>query len=241
MTLETSPSDFATISPSPATPSSKATKTLLGAGFALTVGLFVWICMGIASSAWLAWQVPLLESDLAHASWLSSPTVALHFSEEPMAYALATGLMLIGVAVGIAKNSLTPALVAGFLFTSVHLGAGKETVVRMGVLDDVIKVGCYVQELKECHKMLGAPSDGLNSRYGLNSQHSAWYASEREKAVTSKQESMASLYSLPGMALIRAPLHFGHAQRLKEKLALQRKAVLALQRAGLPSSTLPAR
>lgn len=231
MPLDSDPSDFATVPPSRATPSSKATKTLQGAGFALTVGLFMWICAGIATSAWLAWQVPLLESDLAHASWLSSPTVALRFSEGPLAYAFAAGLMLTGIATGIAKNSLAPALVAGFLVTSVHLGAGKEAVVRMGVLDDVIKIGCYVPELKECHKMLGAPSEGLTSRYAPGPLHSAWYAAERAKVVTSKQESLASLYSLPGMALIRAPLHFGHAQRLKEKLALQRKAVLALQRA----------
>lgn len=228
MPLDSGPTEFVKAPPPRDTLSSKADKVLHGAALTFGMGMLPGILVGLATCAWLAWQAPLLESELAQASWLSSPTVALHFSEGPMAYALAAGLMLTGIAAGIAKNSLALALATGFLVTSVHIGAGKEAVVRVGILEDAIKVGCYVPELKECHEMLGVPVETLRSRYDEH-QRSSWYVSEQAKVVAQDQEQMALSYSLPGMALIRAPWHLGHAQQLKDKLSSQRAGVLALQ------------
>lgn len=76
--------------------------------------------------------------------------------------------------------------------------------------------------------MLHLPKDGAQSMYLDKNEpakwtvHQDWYRQARSKAVSSGQEQLAGLLSVPGAVLFRAPLYWDLANELAEKVNQQR-------------------
>lgn len=206
----------------------------VGAGLVLALfGTFTLMGLaGLAVLGYLAWQVPLTAEDLRHASWLSSHTTALHFSTGPMGYAFAGIAVLMGLVVSISKQTPLPAVVGGCMALALQLGMGEASVVRIGVLEGTIRIGCYVPQTEECRAMLGLPQDpAIRSMYPSRGEPASafgaapWYVQARKAVVSLEQEKRAAWSSIPGMAVLRAWRYGGSAPRLQALLAEQRAQV----------------
>jgi hypothetical protein len=220
---------------------------LLGiAMLVLNVGAALWFCAGRLALMRLGLDVPLTAEDLAHASWLGSPTSALHFTAGPMAWGLIASIVLMGLACAWARQSVVPVVAGLFLLFVLGFGDGEETATRIGILDGVVKVGCYVPASAECRDLLGLPRGDARSMYVPPAQRengplfADWYTAARKQVVSERQESLAAWESLPGIALLRAPLHWGHAAQLKTLLDAQRAEVQRLKQTASLAAT-PAR
>lgn len=198
------------------------------AEFATTSALVVvglWLLVAGLSAIWLAYQVPITDTDLAQASWLPSYTTATHFSGI-MAWAMGFTVLLMGLGISFAKQSLLPCLASAALLCGVSLNS-EQLMVRIGIATDTIKVGCFVYEAKECRVMQGLPAMEAPSRYGEDGLNADWYVTARQKAVTARPTDVA-LQSIPGWAYLQAPLYVTDAPRIKAKLEQQRADLAAL-------------
>jgi len=206
----------------------------VGAGLVLALvrSLALMALAGLTVLGYLAWQVPLTAEDLRHASWLSSPTTALHFSTGPMGYAFTGIAVLMGLAVSLSKQTPLPAVVGGCMALALQLGMREASVVRIGVLEGTVRIGCYVPQTAECRAMLGLPPDpAIRSMYPSRGEPASafgaapWYVQARKAVVSLEQEKRAAWSSIPGMAVLRAWRYGGSAPRLQALLAEQRAQV----------------
>lgn len=208
---------------------------LLGRELAYTgLGLFVvWSVLGVISVAWLAAIVPLSAQDMAQASWLGSPATALHFSTGPLGWLVVTAALVLFNGMALVLGSPRPLMVAILWGAAGYWGLSEATSVRVGVLDDTIRLGCFVEDSKECFEMLNLPAQHAPSMYApaneANVIYADWYLTQRRQKVTPAQEQLARMYSLPGGAWLRAPLYLGRGAELAQKLQSQREAVTAYQ------------
>lgn len=206
---------------------------LLGAGT-------LWLCLGRLTLMSLSLNVPLTAEDLAYTSWLGSPTTALYVTAGLMAWGLIALILLTGLACGWARDSVAPLFWALFLLIVLGFGDGEEAATRIGILDGVVKVGCYVPASAECRDLLELPQGDARSMYTPPAQRkngplfADWYTAARKQVVTERQESLAAWESFPGVVLLRAPLHWGRSAELKQLLHTQRTEVQRLR--GLPGS-----
>lgn len=197
-------------------------------GFAILIAgaaVLLWLLAIALSATWLAYQVPVTAADLAQASWLPSYVTATHFSGA-LAWAVACSLLLVGLALGITKQTIAPGLSAVVLACGVLLNS-EQLMVRIGIATDTVKVGCFVSETKECRRMLGLP-DNFPSRYLEDGKEAPWYVAEREKVVTARPVDIAQ-QSMPGWALLNAPRFVFDAPKINAKLKQQRAALAALK------------
>lgn len=216
----------------------KASRTetlVLAAGGALMLLLSLWLLTGVVAQVWLAWLVPLSAQDLAHASWLSSPTTALHFTTGFPAVVFCTALALMALVISAAKGSVAPLVPAALVIASVLVGSNEAAVARIGILEGTVRIGCYVPETSECRGMLGLPAQAsAPSQYAhpggpLTTSEAPWYLAQRKAVVSPALESRAAWMSVPGRALWVAPLYFAQAPRLRRLVTQQRADVLRMQ------------
>lgn len=198
------------------------------AGLAIFAAVGLWLLVASLCAMWLAYQVPITDTDLAQASWLPSYTTATHFSGF-MAWAMGFTVLLMGLGIAFAKQSLLPCLASAALLCGVSLNS-EQLMVRIGIATDTIKVGCFVYEAKECRVMQGLPAMEAPSRYGDDGLNADWYVTARQKAVTARPTDVA-LQSIPGWAFLQAPLYVTDAPRIKAKLEQQRADLAALKAA----------
>lgn len=216
------------------TPGQRLTAWALG----LVVGLvFLWATVGLLVVGYFAREVPLTKEDLAMASWLGSPTMALHFTSAGfLGPALILTTMLTGVTMGIAKRSVLPMLAASLV--CVPMLVAEPSFVRIGLLDGTVRLGCYVPETRECLDMLGLDSEGAPSRYEAGAD-SAWYAERLKSEVAGVSEWRIVWASFPMGAVMRAPLHMGEADKLRAILQTQRAQVQQFKDAHRLSQSSP--
>jgi hypothetical protein len=202
----------------------------------LLVIIALWVVLGIVTQFWLGIRVPLTDADVSSASWLGSPTTALHFSTGPMAYAVTTALCFMGVAEVILRRNWFSLIFALLLSSAAWVGASETAVMRIGILDDTIKLGCFVETSAECRDMLGLPKSGAVSMYAgadhrmeHSGMHAAWYIRARDAMVSQSQENRSIWTTMPGLAIIRAPVYLFDADTLQNKVLFQRKQLKQLR------------
>lgn len=207
------------------------------ATMAIAIAGLLWVVAGYVSLGVLAHAAPLSEADLKAASWLSSQTTALHFTTGPMAKFVVCAFLGIALLALLFLRNPVP-LIGAFAASACICALNEEAAMRVGVLDGVVRIGCYVPGSAECLKQAGLPAESAPSIYeapgGLKA---AWYQQERRKVVSSQQEVLAGWHSVPGGALLRAPLHLTSGELLKDLLATQRKELDAFKAAALRGKT----
>lgn len=225
------------------TTSSKSSfsNTLLALPFIGLGLLALWALIGVFVIISLNFSVPLSTQDLQEASWLSSPTTSLHFTTGPLLYGLGTTVVIMGLAIAVTKGSLPPLILGSTLFAIAFFCLSEEAHVRIGILDDVVKVGCYIPESRQCLEQLGLDSTGAPSIYPHRESDtqenpgvwSGWYKKRRTEATSNISSTLIALHSIPGLILLRAPFYlpdmFG--ELLKAKLIKQRSEVAELKAA----------
>lgn len=212
--------------------------SLVFAVFLIAVALVVvWVLAGLVSLGLLAYSVPLLDSDLQNASWLGSPSSALHFTKGYVVFALFFTYVGTGLAISLVSGVRSP-IVAGLLMAmALFVGGGERATVRVGILDGTIRIGCYVPESLECKQMLGLPQEGAQSLYkstDSTAEWAPWYAAKRAALESEDLSFRKTFYVQPCGALLRAPLYLGSADTLKELVIKQRQEVADLKKAATP-------
>lgn len=196
------------------------------AGVVMVSVCVLWLAVAAVSAMWLAYQVPLTGDDLVSASWLPSYTTATHFSGF-MAWAMGATMLLMGLAIALAKQSLLPVISSVLILGGLSLNS-EELMVRIGIATDTVKIGCFVYETTECRVMLGLPAGKTQSRYGSDGLNTDWYQAAREKAITANPSDIA-LQSVPGWAFLQAPFYVTDTEALRQKVAQQRSALAQLK------------
>lgn len=192
------------------------------AGVVMVSFCVLWLAVAALSAMWLAYQVPLTGDDLVSASWLPSYTTATHFSGF-MAWAMGATMLLMGLGVGLAKQSILPVISTVLMLVGISLNS-EGLMVRIGIATDTVKIGCFVYETTECRVMLGLPAGKTQSRYGADGLDAGWYQAAREKAITANPSDIA-LQSVPGWAFLQAPFYVTDTESIKQKVAQQRAAL----------------
>lgn len=210
-------------------PSPLTVSPVLTVAGGLLVGMaLLWLIICVGGTLWLSAAVPLTADDLAQASWLGSYSTAMHFSGF-FAKALGATMILMGCGIGLAKQTPLPALTGLLVASAIGLSTGEESMVRVGVAYDTIKIGCFVEESKECRAMLGLPADSARSRYApaadryTGNLNADWYAD----ALGDRDVSVFDLF--PGGYFLRTPFLLTQTAELNAKLEAQRAAVVRLK------------
>ncbi|MEX3984223.1 hypothetical protein AB4Y45_35290 [Paraburkholderia sp. EG287A] len=186
----------------------------------------------LASALWVLHAVPVSAQDLKDASWLYGITDVVHFSS------LFVGLGLTMACMGIFVGSLKRRYI--FVVESVLIGAlisvaGLPTLNFIAAAEGgSAKVGCFVQDTKECHAMLGlAGAVALPSMYVPREQADRTgevYTPAYDKK-TEELRSRADLFMPALSAVGRAPFIAFHTDALNAKLKVQRAEVASLRAA----------
>lgn len=211
---------------------------------ALILPIACWLLTGVGVTWWFALQVPVTALDIAHSSWLGSPTTALHFTAGPVGIAFTALFFCLGMFIAICRCQPVHGIV--FILASVVMDTSltNESFVRIGLLNGGIKIGCYVPEMRECREQLGMPADGAISRRASPAEaksgmgYSQQYLTARGKVVSLEQENAGVFLSLPVSPIVLAPLYLGQTEKLKQILETQRADVAAMQKAA--ASEVPA-
>lgn len=194
----------------------------------IQAAMLCWLLAGLLTLAKLAWLVPLSDLDYAAMSWLGSPRSALRFTTGPVGVLMMSAVFVFGLIISSIDGTWRAASIAALASLVLGFGMGQGAVARIGMYEDVIKIGCFVPESMECRKMLHLPRNGADSMYLTEAQsvkwsnHQDWYRQARSKAVSAGQEQLAGLLSVPGAVLFRAPLYWDKAEELAEKVTMQR-------------------
>jgi hypothetical protein len=203
------------------------------ATMAIAVAGLLWIVAGYISLGVLAHAAPLTEMDLKSASWLSSPNLALHFTGGSRGWFWIGAAWVVALGMLVVRRNAVP-LFGAVAISLVICALDEAAVMRVGALDGVVRIGCYVPGSSECLQLAGLPSQGAPSMYSTpRGQQAEWYSQERIKAVSRQQEVMAGWHSVPGAALLRAPLFLTSGDRLKALLDAQRKELASFKAAAM--------
>jgi len=202
----------------------------------IQAAMVCWLLAGLITLAKLAWVVPLTDLDYDASSWLGSPRSALQLTTGAVGALLISAVFVFGLMLSTIEGTWRAAAIGALVCLSLGFGMGRGAVTRIGIYEDVIKIGCFVPNSLECRDMLHLPKDGALSMYNDKSQptrwtvHQDWYRQARSEEVSSAQEQLAGLLSVPGAVLFRAPLYWNRADELAEKVNLQRAVLHEQQR-----------
>ena len=201
------------------------------------IGFALWIIAGFISLKILAHSAPLTAADIQASSWLSSPTTALHFTTGTMAAAFIAFLLLGGMTMLVLARSPMPLIAAAILSLAINQ-LDQEAATRVGMLDGVIRIGCYVPNSAECRDQMGLPRNDAPSIYATpGGKYADWYQVERQKVVSGEQVRMAGFHSIPFTFLLRAPLYIGAGDQLKTLLEAQRNELSKLKAEAVSSQS----
>lgn len=186
--------------------------------FLLLAGLFI-----VGCECWLAYKVPVSAQDLHDSSWLFA-FAPVDYLTNVIGLGLSFTCLLMGAAIGVAKNSPVPAL-TGIAMALVLYAAGSPTVqLRESVAGGTAKIGCFVWDSKECRQMLGVPVNNARSMYAPRAEadrtgevYEDWYLKARGK--------LEPNLVLPTVPLLKAPYYALHTDELNARLAAQRAEV----------------
>lgn len=208
---------------------------LLATGLVALFFLIVlsWTIVATSICWWFNLKSGLTPQDLSHTSWLGSPALALHFTTSFFSYFLGAALLLMGLAISVARNSIIPAIVSTIMIIF-FAGISEKSATSLGILEGTIKIGCFVESTKECAQMLDLPTAGTYSMYETNPESkgielSARYLAERNKVVTDKTlQTALVMYTFP-LYWIKAPLYLFELDSLQPMINAQRQHVFELQ------------
>lgn len=193
---------------------------------------YLWAIAGMVSLSWLAYSVPLLDSDIAHATVLESKLTILTF----VAVVL-SGAALFGTVIGTGhlSNKLktnVPLMLGAILCAGMFASHNSTSSMQIGLLDGTVRIGCFVPESLECREKLELSTEG--ARYGLGPNGvidaEPWFLEKQANSASPSAYSHQIFQRFIGGVLIRAPLYLGSADELRELLEKQRQDVAELQR-----------
>lgn len=173
---------------------------------------------------WISLKVPLNTEDLAVASWLT-PRLGLEFHARFFGFAL----LCFAAAQALFRSKALAgifALIGIFTITSTfETGA-----LRLGILQDQAKIGCFTYEALECRKMLTVSEEGAKSIFvekpgaeARSERFAEWYRPVREQFMSNVTGWV------PELSLLKSPFLIGRTDELREKIELQRKEVAAFR------------
>jgi hypothetical protein len=198
----------------------------------LILAFLLWVVVGVIAQIWLATQVPITLADVKNASWLPSYSTATHFTGGVLGPTIGLAFVAVGIGMFVVKRSVIPLLITLIVVVGGYYSGREESAVRIGVLEGVIRVGCYVPESKECASMLGlSTASSAPSRYDSSgvAGDATWYTERLSSLVNSELANKTMLASLPGGFTLMAPFHFLDAKKLSLLLDQQRAEVEALR------------
>lgn len=191
-----------------------------------------WLTSGFIVMERLIWTSPLTEADLHVASWLGSPSTALAFGTA-LSVAIAGVGAVMGILLSIAKQSPFPFLGGMALVAFSLVASNQKAVTSIGLLEGTVKLGCYVEDTRECRQMLHLPwAENLPSMYEESEAHLRYSAAYLKKLRSVAPEALvqrSTFVSIPGGALLRAPLYWDALPHLEAKVVAQRQALRAYQ------------
>lgn len=198
----------------------------------LLAGLFILGCEG-----WLAYKIPVSAQDLRDASGLFSIAPAGYLSNV-IGVGLSLTCLLMGGALGVARNSPVPALSGIFLALLLYVVGSPTVQLRESVAGGTAKIGCFVWDSKECREMLGVPAGNARSMYVPRAEadrtgeiYEDWYLKARGKL-----EPSLVLSAIP---LVKAPYYALHIDELNARMNAQRADVARFRAAnGVAASTV---
>jgi hypothetical protein len=209
------------------------------AGVVATALAVFWIFVCTVSALWFCRTTPLTTTDVQWASWLSHPTTTMHF-QGVFGFAMGATTLLLGTFNAYLYRTPVPFLVALALGLVLWSG-GEAYTLRVGVLEGHAKLGCFVENTRECRSMLGLPVGEAPSRFSIapgqpgGGEDSTEYTAQLDKVVTPTLKEQAALQNAPGISFIFAPFYVGRAAELNARLARQRAEVAALKAVAVPA------
>ncbi|WP_454865434.1 hypothetical protein [Pseudomonas hormoni] len=212
------------ISPNTAV-ASKTPPTESKVGMAVAGLLFLSILYLVAcviSGVWLALEIPVSETEMWDVSFLS-PRVGAQWHGM-----MVGGLMLVFALLQLVNRNLAMGALCVLFGCCVILGTSEVAALRQGLLTGDVRLGCYVYESLECHKMVDVAVGDSKSIYreqgksGLNGEnYAAWYAPKRARFVAALTSRLPS--TMPGVALLKSPFTLLQIDEVKARLSTQRQ------------------
>lgn len=171
----------------------------------LRTGLALWCSVGLASLLYLAAQVPLSAEDLRDAVWLAHPQALGAFAQGGGLFALSVALFIQQFITLFTVGTLRGLLITLILLIELNISQSTASLMRIGMLEGVVTIGCVEAPSTNCPAM----SEKMALAPAATAHH--------------PPNSAASYTSLPGWALLRAPLHWNDGARLARLIQAQRQ------------------
>lgn len=189
--------------------------------YILISAIVAYFILCLVTNAYLKLQVPVSQQDLNHTSWLISYSVATHFAASKLGALLAVVSLVIGAALSFAKKNIMP-LIGGCVWLGFIVTFGNvEHTARLAYIYNGAKIGCYVEDMRECKAMLGVGDSAARSMYSENGKAS-WYIKARGKFAASGEYN-----AFPGVMFIALPYKMLSVEisEVNERLKRQRARV----------------
>lgn len=193
---------------------------------------YLWAIAGMVSLAWLAYSVPILDSDITHATLLEGKLTIWTFVA-----IVGSGAVLFGTVIGAChlSNKLktnVPVVLGVILCAGMFAGHNQTSTTQIGLLDGTVRIGCFVSESLECKEKLGLPTEGASSGLVAKGTLAAepWFLAKQANSASPGASSRLIFHRFLGGILLRAPLYLGSADGLRELLEKQRQEVADLQK-----------
>lgn len=217
------------------------TPFLYTAGF---LAVAAWVVTSIAICWWFNVSSSLTSQDLIHVSWLVDPSATFRFTDSFFGCILALALFVCGFLLfsllftGLVSrgheryfiNAASSALIMALLLS----GVTEKSATSLGLLDGTAKIGCFVEDTKECVRLLSLHTTGAYSMYAQDSSSkeielSSQYVKQRNKVISSYTLQTATvMYTYP-IYWLKAPLYLFKLNSLPVIINAQRQHIYELQ------------
>jgi len=180
----------------------------------LAYAIFSFVCM-----AWLGHQAPLSVEQAAE--------ITVFGQGRPMSqnliFAMGLILLMFGIPLAMQKKTVIGMTLCWMFGLALVSATGTQftnnILKRIAVLDGNARVGCFVEDSRECYEHLGMLDDFPDARSEGRPGKLAPWAKAKLKG---GPDNLVSYY-IPGFLLIKAPFYVSRGSELNEKLATQRK------------------
>jgi len=141
---------------------------------------------------YVAYMIPVSFFDLENSSWLFSYSMVTRFTSGSLGVALASLLIIIGFSLCLLVRDIRSFIIGLCICLMAYFATSELHAARLGYINNMVKIGCYVEDTVECNRMLGVPFKGKMSMYTDTGEKSTWYV-----GVAPKLTTIETLYSLP--------------------------------------------